>query len=341
MIICIALVLMLTSLVPAGAQFVPLRSSVENYWDAAGSPQLEASVVGTNEFQRGDKATLRVALTNIGKITGYVPDEKPEDSKEKTLAEREFSLEKGKTMAFPITGKLRSLTESIKVQSGEQVNEGLLSGKKSEEPMEFAIEIDNNAPNGEYTLTLDLFYLYQENVEVGAQGIDPILGLKGFRQSSKYGMLSQSINLSVVVKSKADFEVVNVDADIYAGQKGGNIKITYKNIAEEPAKDAIARISLFTPFSSTDDQASLGTLDPGDEKTVMFKLDVNDDATTGNYSINSEVKYTDLKGNSVISENVNIPVNVGPAEKSYMNLVILAVIGLAVIGAYVFKRKKT
>ena len=79
--IYLALMLMLTLLLPAGAQFMPLRSSVENYWDVTGSPQLEASVVGTNEFNRGDRATLRVALNNIGQITEYAPDEKPEDRK--------------------------------------------------------------------------------------------------------------------------------------------------------------------------------------------------------------------------------------------------------------------
>jgi hypothetical protein len=341
MMIYITLVLMLTSPVPAEAQFMPLRSSVENYWDVTGSPRLEASVAGTNEFERGEKAILSVALTNIGKITGYEPDEKPEDRKEEALAEREFTLEKGKTLTFPITGKLRSLTEFIEVQSSEQIIEALRSGQRSSNPMEFAIEVDNDAPYGEYAMVIDLVYPYQENVGVGAEGIDPILGLRGFRQSSLFCMLSQSINLSVVVKSKADFEVVDVDADLNAGQQGGTIKVTYRNIGEEPTKDAIARISLFVPFSSTDDQASLGTLGPGDEKTVAFKLDVNDDATIGNYSINSEVKYTDLKGNSVISETVSIPVSVGPAEKSYMNLVILAVIALAATGVYFFKKKKT
>ena len=145
----------------------------------------------------------------------------------------------------------------------------------------------------------------------------------------------------VLFEKDMDFEVIDVDADLNAGQQGGTIKVTYRNIGEEPTKDAIARISLFIPFSSSDDQASLGTLDPGDERTVTFKLDVNDDATIGNYSINSEVKYTDLKGNSVISETVSIPVGVGPAEKSYINLLFLAVIAMVATGIYFFKKKKT
>jgi len=340
MIICLTLALMLASLSPAGAQFMPLRSSVENYWNVMGSPQLEASVIGTNEFERGDKAILYVGLTNVGQITGYEPDERPEDQKEKTLAEREFTLEKAKTAAFPITAMLRSPTQYIEIQSGPQIVEGLASGAKSRDPMEFAIEIDNDAPEGNYTLALDLYYLWQENTGVGAQDHETILGLIGFRQSSLFAMKMQSINLSVVVKGKADFEVVNVDAELNAGQSGGITKITYKNVGKETAKDAIARVSLFMPFSSDDDQAFLGTLSPQDEATVTFKIDVKEGAAVGNYSINSEVKYTDLKGNSITSETVSIPLKVGPAKKSYTRIAALALIALAAIGIYIFKKKK-
>ena len=98
---CLAIVLMLTLPLAAGSEWLPMRSTVENYWDVTGSPKIDASVVGTNEFNRGDKAILRVALSNIGTITAFEPDEKPEDEKEKKLADFEFTLEKAKTIAFP------------------------------------------------------------------------------------------------------------------------------------------------------------------------------------------------------------------------------------------------
>ena len=343
---CLAIVLMLTlplaagsELAAGGAEFMPLRSTVENYWDVTGSPKLDASVVGTNEFNRGDKAILRVALSNIGTITAFEPDEKPEDEKEKKLADFEFTLEKAKTVAFPITGELHSLSEYIEVQSGRQVIESLVPGGRSKDPMEFAIEVDNDAPEGQYPLALVVFYAYQENAGVGASDVDSLLGLQGFRQNAAFGVKIESINLTVAVKSKADFQAVDVDSHLNAGQEGGVIKVTYRNTGKESAKDALARISLFMPFSSADDQASLGTLEPGDEKTATFKLDVDEEAIAGNYSINTEVKYTDLKGNSIISETISFPVNVGPAKRSYLGMALLAVILLAAIGAYLLKRK--
>lgn len=339
--ICFAIVLILILPLAAGAEFMPLRSTVENYWDVTGSPKLEASVVGANEFNRGDEAILRVAVSNIGTITAYDPDKKPDDKKEKKLADIEFTLEKAKTATFPITGKLLSLSKYIEVQSGEQVMEGLTSGQRSSDPMEFAIEVDNDAPDGLYPLVLVLFYAYQENAGVGASDDDSLLGLKGFRQNVAIGMKIDSINLTVAVKSKADFPVVGVDSHLNAGQKDGVIKVTYRNAGNESAKDALARISLFMPFSSADDQASLGTLEPDDEKTVTFKLDVDDEAIAGNYSINSEVKYTDLKGNSIISDTVSFPVSVGPVKRSYLWMALLAVVLLAAIGAYLLKRKRS
>ncbi|OYV09053.1 MAG: hypothetical protein CG437_1439, partial [Methanosaeta sp. NSP1] len=44
-------------------------------------------------------------------------------------------------------------------------------------------------------------------------------------------------------------------------------------------------------------------------------------------------------GNSIISETISFPVNVGPAKRSYLGMALLAVILLAAIGAYLLKRK--
>jgi hypothetical protein len=43
-------------------------------------------------------------------------------------------------------------------------------------------------------------------------------------------------------------------------------------------------------------------LQPGEEKTVVFRLDVDSDATPKDYGINSEIKYADVNGDTVISE---------------------------------------
>ena len=49
---------------------------------------------------------------------------------------------------------------------------------------------------------------------------------------------------------------------------------------------------------------------------MVFRLDVDSDATPKDYGINSEIKYTDVNGDTVISESMKIPVTVKAASSS-------------------------
>ena len=80
------------------------------------------------------------------------------------------------------------------------------------------------------------------------------------------------------------------------------------------------------------DQAFIGTLQPGESKTVVFRLDVDSDATPKDYGINSEIKYTDVNGDTVISESMKIPVVVNAASASLLlpaAAVIIVIVAIA------------
>ncbi len=330
----------LAGLVPAGASdnYIP-SVSLENYWTAFGSPQLDASLAGTNEFDRGDTVTLYVDLTNYGRIMGFDADKKADTRMEQALADRELDYEEERTTALGITGTLRSTSDLIEVKSGDQVIEALRSGEKSKDPMKFSIKIGSQAPAGEYPMELDLSYDYQYNAEVDANELDPDIGLRGFQTAFWYERANETITIPISVKKESDFEITDAEAELSSGEKDGIIEVTYKNIGEEAADDAIARLSVFKPFSSTDDQAYIGSLAAGEEKTVKFRIDVDSDATAKPYSINSEIKYTDLRGETVISESMKIPVNVSPAGRSYTLPAVVALILIVAGGAYIFRRR--
>jgi len=331
----------LAGLVPAGASdnYIP-SVSLENYWNTFGSPQLDASLAGTNEFERGETVTLYVDLTNYGRIMGFDADKKADTKMEQALADREFDYEAEKTTALGITGTLRSTSDLIEVKSGDQVIEALRSGERSKEPMKFSIKIGSHTPAGEYPMELFLAYDYQYNAEVDADELDPEIGLRGFQTAYWYERANETITIPVVIKKESDFEITDVEAELSAGEKDGIIEVTYKNIGEEAADDAIARLSVFKPFSSTDDQAYIGALAPGEERTVKFKIDVDSDATAKPYSINSEIKYTDLRGETVISESMKIPVNVIPAKRSYALPAVVVLILIVAGGVSLYRRRK-
>lgn len=239
----------------------------DNYYNFYGGPSLSASISGTDEFDRGDLVTLYIDLTNYGRITGFKQDKVPENPTEYSLANQEQLEEAKKTTALGIKGTLLSNTSQIEVKSGDQVVQSLRAGEKTVSPMKFTIKIAEHAPAGEYPLTLKTNYDYQSNVLVYASDIKSIPDLPPTFVNAQWSYLYdrgiQNLTIPVMVKKKADFELEGAKGAFRAGDKKGTLEVTYRNIGDEPVRDAVARLSIFKPFSSTDDQAYIGTLGPG------------------------------------------------------------------------------
>ncbi len=327
----------------AQSTYIPYELGGDNYYTMYGSPDISASISGTDEFERGDTVTLYVDLTNYGRILGFKEDQTPQNPKEFALANAELQEEYKKPTALGITASLQSESQQIDVKSGDQVVQSLKSGDKTQQPLKFTIKVGEHAPAGKYPLSLSLSYDYQDNVRVSASelvtsGSSPTLA--NYRVSYVYQKANQTVPIIINVKRQADFEITNSSGVLSAGAKKSSIFATYKNIGEDPIKDAVARLSIFKPFSSTDDQAFIGTLQPGEEKTVVFRLDVDSDATPKEYGINSEIKYTDVNGDTVISESMKIPVVVKAASASLLLPALVALIILIAAGGYMYRRKQ-
>ena len=341
----LALALMLILLTTASAQktYIPYELGGDNYYTMYGSPDISASVSGTDEFERGDTVTIYLDLTNYGRILGFKEDQSPQNPKEYALAASELQKEYSKPTALGITATLFSDSGQIEVKSGDQVVESLKSGDKTEQPLKFSVKIGEHAPAGGYPLYLNMSYDYQDNVRVYASKLLSEGGannLVNYRESYVYQKANQSLPISIIVKREADFEIASSSGSLFAGSKKQEVSATYRNIGEEPIRDAVARLSIFKPFSSTDDQAFIGSMEPGEEKTVVFKIDVDSDATAKEYGINSEIKYTDVYGETVISESMKIPVTVKPAARSLLLPILAVLVILAAAGGYMYRKKQ-
>ncbi len=341
----IAMAIMLTLLATGQAQntYIPYELGGDNYYTMYGGPDLRAGISGTNEFERGDTVTLYLDLTNYGRILGFKEDLTPQDPKEFALAAAELQEEYKKPTALGITASLSSEDQQIDVKSGDQVVASLKSGDKTESPLKFTLKIGEHAPAGKYPLQLNMSYDYQDNVRVYASKLVTSASapaLANFRESYIYQKANQTLPITIIVKRQADFELMNNSGVLSAGDKKAPISATYKNIGEDAIKDAVARLSIFKPFSSTDDQAFIGALLPGEEKTVVFRLDVDSDATPKDYAINSEIKYTDVRGDSVISESMKIPVVVKAASASLLLPAGIVLIIILAAGGYMYRKKQ-
>ncbi len=336
--------------VPAQAEFVAENNALpehfrfdENYYTVYGGPDLSATIVGDDEFSRGDSVELNINLMNKGVITGFrsETDDDPLDSLEHKLQQAEMTYESQRTTAIGIVAVLTSLDPAVDVKSGPQEAGTLVSGDETSSPAQFSIEISENAPAGEYPLRLDLYYGYQKNIEVSGDN-ETDLGITNMDVGMWYDMGSQNITLPVYVKEAAEFEVINVSSELVPGADG-MLYATYTNVGEVVAEDAIVRISAADPFSTTDDQAYLGSLEPGESAIAIFKLKVDDTAVSKPYAINSEIKYEDQDGHSRISDSIKIRTEVVEPESSgFANTTTIVLISgvaiIAIVSYFAYRR---
>ncbi|MEA1945500.1 MAG: hypothetical protein U9N07_09285 [Euryarchaeota archaeon] len=300
----------------------------KNFYDVYGKPNLMASIVGDEKFDRGDEVTLPIDLINRGVVLGYESDRMPDDDEEIDLARMELGYELQQVNAIGITAMLAAPEESpIEVKSGPQQAGSIKGDKGARETVRFNIEIDENAPAGTYPIVLATSYMYQKNAQVSGNVSESRADVNLW-----YDILNQTQVLYITVEKLADFEVTNVSSDLRAGEDDRTLSITYKNTGEETATEAVARISVTDPFSSTDDQAYIGTLVPGASATSVFVLDTDSDATIKPYGIDTEIRFKDVAGDLKVSESMIAMVTIAPLipiskkVKPYVLLALLIVL---------------
>lgn len=278
----------------------------KNYYNSYGSPDINATIVGDNEFERGKTITLNVDLMNRGKFLGFESEMTPSGADEIYSAQTEIKLE-GKIV--DATGIVASLSADpgspIEVKSVSQQVGSIRSGQNALAPIKFDIKIDKKASAGEYNLYLNLTYDYQKNVQI----IDANVTQQTYDANYWYGMMAQNQTLKVKVKKQADFEVVKTNGSLYSGRED-IVEIALKNTGEEEARDAKAIINPGDPLSTTDDQAFLNTIKPGDVVVARYKIKADAKTVPKTYGVDTVIRYENLDGDITYSSTLQAPIEV-------------------------------
>ncbi|HIH69941.1 COG1361 S-layer family protein [Methermicoccus shengliensis] len=335
-VVVLCMVLMALPPVAGGSQYIPESFTFsDNYYTVYGGPQIDAVLAGDNEFERGEDVQLKIDVYNHGKVLGFKSEKTPTTAEQIARAELEKNYELQVTTAIGVVCTLKNpYGAPVTINSGSQSAGSLRAGEKTQAPLSFSVEIDDDAPAGEYTLVLESTFSYQKNVQVSG---DPRAGTE--EVSFWYDTMTQRSNITFFVKKEPRFEVVSVSGDLHPGDKS-TLTVVYKNVGEEPAREATARLSLVDPFSSTDDQAYLGTLNPNESATATFKINVDADALPKLYGLNSEIKYKDEHGDIKISDVVKVPVEVHPVQRTLGVLPALGAVALVIIGGVLWYRRR-
>ena len=149
----------------------------------------------------------------------------------------------------------------------------------------------------------------------------------------------------VPVGGKIRFAVTSPPATVYPGETTV-IEIVYQNTGTSTAYNAQARLNAVQPFTSTDNSAFLGDIQPGGRATARYALSSDSMANLSTYALDTEIRCRDSLDNSQISDVFKIDVHVvaRPGSSSAMQMVpVIVLIAAILVGAgyYVFvKRKK-
>jgi len=164
--------------------------------------------------------------------------------------------------------------------------------------------------------------------------VDILVQYKDNRKVPRQSLLT----VGVMIEGTLNFEVqpVQVDGRLTPGSERV-ITIPIVNAGDYEAQDAVARINIVNPFaaapfSTTDDTAYIGTLEPGESASARFRLNVDSDALAKPYVLEVQVQYWDTLGNSYTSDTMRATVTVQqPSGLSTTAIVLISLAGVVVI----------
>lgn len=307
----------------------PAYELTTNYYRSYGEPDISVSVLGDTELERGETASLELVLSNRGIFYGVKSITNVGTSKSahaRSLQELEY--EKLRTTAYGVKTSLVSSTEYIAIDpatSSRTLKDPLYPGTLPEDPLVYTVTVSNNAPAGVYMLEMPISYEYQSDVRMtGGKAVT--LGLPDLDHVKYYTPVNKILYVPVIVKPAAKFEVTDVSGALVAG-KETTVNITYTNVGELPATDAVARVILMKPLATGSSVRTLGTLMPGESRTVSFAISSEGQALDKTYALDTEIKYRDTDEDLAYSGNMKANVRMQSPERQF-NITGMALAGI-------------
>jgi len=238
------------------------------------------------------------------------------------------------------TGFVTLTLKNTGTDSGENAIAKLSqSGKSPIIPVDGNVYLGNFSP-GE---TVDAKFKVSASRDAESQNY-PVSLIVTYKNADGETIDTPGEEIGIPIGSKVDFTITSQVPEIHPGQKKV-ISVSYRNDGSVPIYSAEARISAVDPFTSNDDLAYLGDLDPDEIGTADFEISADSGATIKNYGLDSEIKYRDALDESQVSDTVKVQINVTPAEglsSLLSNPMVIAIILILIVGGgyYIYNNRK-
>ncbi len=255
-----------------------------------GSPELSASISGTNQVAPGETVDLNVVVANAGLNQVKIVDP--------TIVTREDQPNTAKL----VTANLSSGNAPLTVKTDPQMV-GDIPGA-SAKPVTFTVLVADDAAAGTYILPLTVTYTYLEEAE--QYGMDT---MRYF-----YRQKTVELPLRITVTSNARLQLVEMETDLLNVGTEGYLTLTLKNIGYENARDAVIKIvrnDNNSPVIPTDSGVYIGDFAPGATITCRYKVSVSKNAEEQTYPLKALLEYKNADGLLVQSGLLTLGVPVG------------------------------
>ncbi len=303
---------------------VVYTAAADDYYSAEGGPCLVASSTDAM-LDIGRTGSVWVTLENVGDVTGMKPKERPSNEDEEMLALLEQDLEMGASEAMGVEARLRSENGGITVISGPQPGGSLSRGQRLERPLEFQVEVDDDADAGTCLFTLIVEYEGLKNVMVRGDPRYPEIRFQ---------------------KEPAE-ETIPIEVSVFKGPRimvagGGEaspgedftLDVVLTNRGDKNAREMQITLIPQAPFIWAGDPAVVDDLGPGGSAEVEFAVQTAGDVDPGDYAIIVQVRYR--TGDEIRTEVSAALVTVGNSGESKVVFVLPVLVVLVVLSIILY-----
>lgn len=142
---------------------------------------------------------------------------------------------------------------------------------------------------------------------------------------------SNPIHTRVTVDEKSSlFSVSPADTTVEAGS-GRAISFEVTNEGKQTVRNVNAKLFVNAPLSSSDDEAYIDALEPGESATVTFQVAASGAALAKLYPVSVDFQYDTADGDTKISDTYRQPIDVNQTEDSGLPTAYI-VGGIVVVG---------
>ncbi|NLV26786.1 MAG: S-layer protein [Methanomicrobiales archaeon] len=254
-----------------------------------GSPNLTASIVGSNEFTPGTTIPFTIQVQNDGRNTMKFV--------QTGIVERDDNPSTAKMVKVSLLpGDSPALIKSDPQMIGDVAGSASI-------PAKFEIWIPDDAKAGRYSLPVVLDYTYLASAE--QEGTDNI--------AYRYVGKKVTLEMPFVIKSAINLAVTHVQADGINAGGSGYVTLTLQNNGTNSGERAVAKLSKSenSPILPVDSSVFIGTFEPGQSVDTRFRVSVSEDADAQKYPLNVQITYNNENGETLDTPGIEFGVPVG------------------------------